>query len=71
MNNPKPNQHDPDPALRQAVLEKATAINVKLQDRFQTVAEDLAAGEHLAAIGGLDGIECEINTMRSFLLLLR
>jgi len=71
MNNPKSNQHDPDPVLRQAVLEKATAINAKLQDRLQTVAEDLAAGQHLAAIGGLDGIEREVGTMRSFLLLLR
>jgi hypothetical protein len=34
------------------------------------VADDLDVGGHHAAIGGLDGIEREINTMRSLLLLL-
>jgi hypothetical protein len=34
------------------------------------VADDLDAGHDLAALGGLDGIEREIQTMRSFLLLL-
>ena len=33
-------------------------------------SDDLDAGGHRAALGGLDGIEREIQTMRSFLLLL-
>lgn len=60
-----------DEALRRLVLARASAINGKLLARLSTVSDDLDAGYHLAAIGGLDGIEREIETMRSFLLLLR
>lgn len=62
---------DPDDALRARVLERATAINAGLLTRLHAVAEDLAAGSHLAALGGLEGLEREIERMRSFLLLLR
>jgi|HubBroStandDraft_1064217.scaffolds.fasta_scaffold338303_2 hypothetical protein len=68
--NPQPQPPDLDDALRRLVLARASAINGKLLARFSTVSDDLDAGHHLAAIGGLDGIEREIATMRSFLLLL-
>ena len=67
-------QHQPreiDEAVRQRILERATAINTELLARLSTVAEDLAAGGHRAALGGLDGLEQQIDTLRSLLLLLR
>jgi hypothetical protein len=67
----QPNLTDPDEAVRNRILERARAINTKLLARLQTVADDLDAGGHLAALGGLDGIEREVAQMRSFLLLLR
>jgi hypothetical protein len=66
-----PHPPDPDAALRERVLERAKATNEALLARLQTVADDLDAGGHLAALGGLDGIEREVAQMRSFLLLLR
>jgi hypothetical protein len=60
-----------DDALCRLVLARASAINGKLLARLSTVSDDLNAGSHLAAIGGFDSIEREIETMRSFLLLLR
>ena len=62
--------HDLDEAIRERVLERVKAINTKLLTRLGTVAEDLDAGGHRAALGGLDGIERQIETMRSLLLLL-
>ncbi|MFP5206449.1 MAG: hypothetical protein ACLGSH_13920 [Acidobacteriota bacterium] len=66
--NPQPS--DLDDAFRRLVLARASAINGKLLARLSTVSDDLDAGGHRAVIGGLDGIEREIATMRSFLLLL-
>jgi hypothetical protein len=62
--------HDSDEALRLRVLERVKDINTKLLARLGTVAEDLDAGGHRAALGGLDGLERQIETMRSLLLLL-
>jgi hypothetical protein len=72
MTEPNPNTQRPelDDGLRRLVLARASAINGTLLTRLSTVSDDLDAGHHLAAIGGLDGIEREIATMRSFLLLL-
>ena len=67
---PTPPSRDGDQALRRQILARAKAINGKLLARLATVADDLDAGHDLAALGGLDGIEREIQTMRSFLLLL-
>ncbi len=61
---------DIDKAIRQRVIERATAINRMLLARLATVADDLKVGEHRAALGGLDGLEREIGTMRGYLLLL-
>ncbi len=69
--NAPPTPRDPDEAIRKRVLERATAINAKLLASLETVADDLNAGGHRAALGGLDGLEQQINTMRSLLLLLR
>ena len=68
--NPDPQPRDPEEAIRKRVIERAVAINSMLLARLATVAGDLDVGAHRAAIGGLDGLEREIGTMRSFLLLL-
>jgi hypothetical protein len=69
--NLHPWPHDLDKALRLRIIAQATEINGKLLARFASVADDLDAGSHLAALGGLDGIERQVETMRAFLLLLR
>jgi hypothetical protein len=71
QSNPHTPTHELDEAVRRLILARATEINGNLLARLATVADDLDAGFHLAAIGGLDGIERQIETMRSFLLLLR
>ncbi len=58
-------------ALRTYLLARARAINGKLLERLAVVTDDLDAGHHLAALGALDGIEGEFNTLRSFLLLMQ
>ena len=68
--NTEPQPHDLDEAIRLRILERAKAINTKLLARLRTAADDLDAGGHRAALGGLDGIERQIDTMRSLLLLL-
>lgn len=68
--NTQPQPHDLDKAIRDRVLERVKTINTKLLARLGTVADDLEVGGHRAALGGLDGIEREIGTMRSLLLLL-
>jgi hypothetical protein len=68
--NSQPQPPDLDEAIRQRILARAEAINGKLLARLVTVADDLDAGGYRAAIGGLDGLERQIETMRSFLLLL-
>jgi len=70
MTEPSTQSHDLDEAIRQHILERARAINTKLLSQLGTVADDLDTGGHRAALGGLDGIERQIATMRSFLLLL-
>jgi hypothetical protein len=68
--NTTPQPRDPDELIRKRVIERAMAINTRLLSRLATVADDLDTGGHRAALGGLDGLEREIATMRSFLLLL-
>ena len=60
-----------DDRLRERILHHSQAINIDLITRLSTVADDLAAGQHLAAIGGIDGFERELQNMRCFLLLLQ
>lgn len=61
---------DLDEAIRKRVIECAMTVNTKLLARLATVADDLDVGGHRAALGGLDGIERQIDTMRSLPLLL-
>ena len=68
--NTQPPPREIDEAIRKRVIARAMAINTKLLARLATVADDLDVGGHRAALGGLDGIEREIDTMRSLLLLL-
>ena len=67
--NHQPQPHELDEALRKLVIKRAMEINSKLLARLATVADDLDVGGHRAALGGLDGLEWEIETMRSLLLL--
>jgi hypothetical protein len=67
----KSNPAEEDDALRERILMRSQAINIDLVTRLTEVADDLAAGQHLAALGGIDGFEREIQNMRSFLLLLQ
>ena len=68
-NNPQPTL-DPDEAISKRIIERAKAINMKLVARLVMAGNDLDVGGYRAALGGLDGIERELNTMRSLLLLL-
>ena len=68
--NTEAQPHDLDEAIRLHILERAKAINSELLTRLRIAAEDLEAGRHRAALGGLDGLERQIETMRSLLLLL-
>ena len=68
--NTEPQPRDTDEAIRDRVLERAKAINSELLTRLSVAAEDLDAGRHRAALGGIDGVERQIDTMRSLLLLL-
>jgi hypothetical protein len=68
--NTEPQPHDLDEAIRKRIIGRAMEINTKLLARLATVADDLDAGGHRAALGGLDGLERQIDTMRSLLLLL-
>lgn len=68
--NPNPQPRNLDETIRQRIIGRAMEINTKLLARLATVADDLDVGGYRAALGGLDGIEREIDTMRSFLLLL-
>ncbi len=61
---------NPNEAIRKLIIGRAMAINARLLARLATVADDLDAGGYRAALGGLDGLEREIDRMRSFLLLL-
>lgn len=68
--NDQPQPRDMDEGLRLRVLERAKTINANLLSQLSIVASDLGAGAHLAALGGLDGLEQRIATLRSLLLLL-
>jgi hypothetical protein len=71
LSDPQIQPRDLNAGVRRLILARAAEINGKLLARLATVADDLDQGSHLAALGALDGIEREIEQMRSFLLLLR
>ena len=58
-------------AIRHRIIARVKEINQKLLVRLEAVAIDLNLDRPVAALGGLDGIDRDIDTIRSFLLLLR
>lgn len=58
---------DIDQAIRERILARVQERNRKLIMRLEAVAIDLNHNRHLAALGGLDRMETEIDAMRSFL----
>ena len=70
MTKPNTTSSDPDEAIRERILSRAKSVNAEILDRLRIAADDLEAGEHRAALGALDGIEAQLSTIRSVLLLL-
>jgi len=70
MTKTKTSSPDPDEAIRERILSRAKSVNAEILDRLRIAADDLEAGEHRAALGALDGIESQLTTIRSVLLLL-
>ena len=68
-NNP-PNRAEPEDAVRLRILARAWAVNAKLMTPFATVSDDLDAGIHRAALGGLVGADDELQDLRCLLRLL-
>lgn len=68
--NPKPPRLDPDLLLRLHIISRAKLVSGAVLERLVKATNDLGAGKGLAALGGIDGIERDIQTLRSFLLLL-
>lgn len=61
---------DPDEAIRDRILNRAKTLTTEIIDRLTVAVADLSDGSHLAALGALAGIEQQITTVRSILLLL-
>lgn len=68
--NPTPPDRDADAAIRDRILNRAKTLTTEIIDRLTVAVADLSDGRHLAALGALAGIEAEIATVRSILLLL-
>ena len=68
--NPKPPNEDADAAIRDRILYRAKILTTAILDRFTVAVNDLSGGNHRAALGALAGVEQEIATVRSILLLL-
>jgi hypothetical protein len=62
-----PDLNQLDQAIRERILARAKERNRKLIVRLQAVEIDLNHDRHLAALGGLDRFEREIDDIRSFL----
>jgi hypothetical protein len=69
--NLQPPPPEIDDALRALILRRAREINGKILTNLSIVSDELDDNNYRAALGGLDGLESEIQTMRSLLLLLR
>lgn len=66
-----PNPPDLEAAIRARILNRAHEINRELITALRIADGDLGSGNHLAALGGIEGIERKVREMRSLLLLLR
>jgi len=53
------------------VFAKAKLSHERLTRQLADVGESLGKGEHLAAIGALEGLEADVNRIRGLMLLLR
>ena len=69
--NPQPQPIAIDQAVKGLVLRHAREINGRILTSLAIVSDELDDNNYLGAIGGLDGLESEIQSMRSLLLLLR
>jgi hypothetical protein len=66
-----PTPPDLDVAIRVRILNRAHEIDRELIRSLRVADGDLRSGNHLAASGGIEGIERKVREMRSLLLLLR
>lgn len=62
---------DPRKAMHELLFDKAAEINRRLQERIDSVAEDLNTGNACGVIGAIEGAEQEIRAMRVLILLAR
>jgi hypothetical protein len=69
--NPKSPPSDIDAMLRRHIISRAKVVSATLLSRLVRVTNDLSASNDLGALGGLEGFERDVQTLRSFLLLLR
>ena len=61
----------PTKAIRSLLFRKAKTINERLLMRFQDAAGHLSRNENCAVIGALAGMEADIESMRTFMVLMR
>lgn len=57
--------------MRELLFDKAAEINRRLQERIDSVAEDLNTGNACGVIGAIEGAEQEIGAIRVLMLLAR
>lgn len=65
-----PSDRDMEAAIRDRILDRAKTLTTEIIDRLTVAVADLSDGNYLAALGALDGIEQNLTTVRSILLLL-
>jgi hypothetical protein len=61
----------PTDAIRTLLFRKAESLNQRLLERLADVANHISSREHRAAIGGLAGLEADIATIRTLMMLMR
>jgi hypothetical protein len=69
-NNPVPPDRETEAAIRERIIDRAKNLTSDIIDRLTVAVDDLSDGRDRAALGALAGIEQEITTVRSILLLL-
>lgn len=61
---------DPNEAIRLRLIGRARALNGAVLSRFAIAADDLEGEFHLRALGALDGVEIEIQNLKTLLRLI-
>jgi hypothetical protein len=61
----------PTDAIRTLLFRKAETLNQRLLERLADVANHISSHEHRAAIGALAGLEADIATVRTLMMLMR